>query len=45
MNYEKLWKELKDDLERWAAVGGHDEPEVAGVGAMWELMQKREEQA
>lgn len=41
MNYEKLWKDLKADLERWNQVGGHDEPdELAGARDFWELMQK-----
>ena len=45
MNYEKLWKDLKDDLERWERVGGHDKPEIATPGDIWEMMQKREEQS
>lgn len=45
MDYAKLWKELKEDLERWERQGGADEPELFGAGDFWEVMQKREEQS
>lgn len=45
MNYEKLWKDLKDDLERWDRQGGADMPEIEDAGDIWEIMQKREEQS
>ncbi len=43
-DYKKLWETLKADLDRWTLVGGFDKPEV-DTGAMWELMQRREEQS
>lgn len=45
MNYEKLWKELKEDLERWDRGNCHDHPGPMEPIHVWELMQKREEQA
>ncbi len=45
--YRRLWLDQKADLERWKSVGGFDKPEnlsVENLAAMWEMMQRREEQ-
>lgn len=47
ITYRRLWLDLKADLERWKSVGGFDKPEnlsVENLSAMWEMMQRREEQ-
>ena len=44
IDYKTLWEELKADLERWSTVGGFDKPDL-DTGAMWEIMQRREEQS
>lgn len=44
-DYEKLWKQLMDDVERWCNVGGWDKPEGEKTPEiMREVMKRREEQ-
>jgi len=42
-DYEKLWKQLMADVERWCDVGGWDSPESPEI--IKEIMQRREEQS
>ena len=42
-DYEKLWTELKSDVERWCDVGGWDSPEAPEI--IKDIMQRREEQS
>ena len=44
-DYEKLGKQLKDDVERWVDVGGWDAPEADTPKIIKEIMQRREEQS
>jgi len=47
ITYRRLWLDQKADLERWKSVGGFDKPEnlsTENLAAMWEMLQRREEQ-
>ena len=48
IKFRRLWIDQKADLERWKSVGGFDKPDnlsTENLAAMWEMMQRREEQA